>query len=242
MSYKRLNLSCLLCKRIISSKQITNHYNTDACKSPICQTTEKCKHCDLDKSEIIGDFANHVRWCTYKNSSKIIQKKCTRCDCIFDTEKSKRRTTCSLECSRTHSDKTKQIISEKRKSFLFSNPDKHPWKNNSKFISVPCEKFKDTLKELGYDFKEEWQPLSDRLFSIDIAFTEKKIGIEINGNQHYNSDGTLKSYYQERHDLICSSGWKLIEIHYSQCFDKENIVKIISSEESLKWCAVPESN
>lgn len=32
-------------------------------------------------------------------------------------------------------------------------------------------------------------PLDDRSFSLDIAFPEKKIGIEVNGNQHYERNG-----------------------------------------------------
>ena len=53
----------------------------------------------------------------------------------------------------------------------------------------------------------------DNASNIDIAFPDIKLGIEINGNQHYNSDGTLKDYYQERHNLIEEAGWKLLEVH-----------------------------
>jgi very-short-patch-repair endonuclease len=55
------------------------------------------------------------------------------------------------------------------------------------------------------------------------------VALEINGQQHYNSDGTLKDYYQNRHDLIESKGWQIIEIHYSQCFSDENISKFLGS-------------
>lgn len=49
----------------------------------------------------------------------------------------------------------------------------------------------------------------------------------INGNQHYNSDGTLTAYYQERHDLIVASGWKLVELHYSSAYNIEFINSIL---------------
>lgn len=89
--------------------------------------------------------------------------------------------------------------------------------------SIPCEELKRNLKEKGFVFSEEFRPLENRLFRLDIAFPEKKIAIEVNGNQHYENRGKLKPYYQERHDLIESAGWKLQELHYSLCFDEDFI-------------------
>ena len=126
-----------------------------------------------------------------------------------------------IKIKRFHSEKTKELMSKKRKEFLKNNPDKHNWKYNSKFISIPCELFKNHLKENGVNFVEEFSPLEERSFSIDVAFPDKKIGIEINGNQHYNSDKTLKDYYKKRHDLITENGWKLFEVHYSLVYKEE---------------------
>lgn len=100
---------------------------------------------------------------------------------------------------------------------------------NEKFKSMPCEKFKDILKESKISFLSEYQPLENRHYSIDIAFPDKKIAIEINGNQHYEKDGKLKPYYQERHDNIESAGWKILEIRSRLVFNKEFIDKIIPS-------------
>jgi len=121
----------------------------------------------------------------------------------------------------THTEETKKVMSIKRKEYLKNNPDKHPWKNNSKFKSIPCEVVKDFLKNKKIDFIEEYQPLyPNRFFSIDIAFPDKKIGIEINGNQHYDNNGTLVKYYKDRHDLIETEDWKLYEFHYSAVYNK----------------------
>jgi hypothetical protein len=120
-------------------------------------------------------------------------------------------------------------LSEKRKEWLAANPDKHPWKKKSKFDSEPCQNLKAALTDAGVDYNAEFTPLSDRFFSIDIAFPSLKLGIEVNGEQHYNRDGSLRSYYQERHDLIEESGWKLYEIHYSSCYSKEKINSIVKS-------------
>lgn len=89
--------------------------------------------------------------------------------------------------------------------------------------SVPCELLKEWLRNEGIQFVEEFQPLRHRgrYFSIDIAFPDRKIGIEVNGNQHYESDGRLRPRYQERHDLIVKEGWILHEWHYPICFKPE---------------------
>lgn len=126
------------------------------------------------------------------------------------------------------SDKTKDKLRKKRIIYLKNNPDKHPWRKKNKQISVPCEKIKDKLLSNNISYIEEYQPLNNRFFSIDIAFPDKKIGLEINGNQHYNSDGSLKEYYQNRHDLIESNGWKIYELHYSLAYNDEYIDIIIN--------------
>ena len=128
-----------------------------------------------------------------------------------------------------HTEATKAKLSASRKSWLTSNPDKHPWKNDSKFYSEPCQKLKDALTRSGLEFFAEFNPLQDRFYAVDIAFPAIKVGIEVNGEQHYNRDGSLKTYYQVRHDLIEASGWKLYEIHYSLCYNEEKIKSIIES-------------
>lgn len=128
-----------------------------------------------------------------------------------------------------HTDDTKLKLSNLKKEYLRKNPDKHNWKSSEKFKSIPCEKFKKVIDEMGINYIPEMNISSDRHFSIDIAMPEYKIGIEINGNQHYNPDGTLKDYYQKRHDYIKSIGWTLFEIHYSECFSSDNIKKLVNN-------------
>jgi hypothetical protein len=132
--------------------------------------------------------------------------------------------------------KPKKIVSEQgRKNislakikFYKENPDKHNWKRNDKLKSVPCEKVKEWLKSKNIEFISDYNiPESDRNFAIDIAFPDKKIGIEINGNQHYNKDGTLADYYQKRHNHIENLGWKLYELHFSICFKIHEIENLI---------------
>lgn len=128
-----------------------------------------------------------------------------------------------------HTEETKKHLSEKRKEYLKNNPESHCWKSNNKFKSEPCEYFKNILRRKNISFIEEYQPLENRFFSIDVVFLNNKIGIEINGNQHYNKDGTLKKYYQERHNLIEKEGWKLYEIPYLKVYDNKFIEDFIEN-------------
>ena len=151
------------------------------------------------------------------------------------SEHYRRSSYCSEECSKIQIQIQKPMTREKmslaRKKYLSEHPDKHPWKNPVKFKSIPCEKVKEFLDAKGIKYIEEWQPLSDRYFSIDIAFPDIKVGIEINGNQHYDKDGNLKPYYQQRHDLIEQAGWKLLELHYMCCFNLSLLENIINLKE-----------
>lgn len=130
-----------------------------------------------------------------------------------------------------HTEETKLKLSLLRKQFLKNNPDKHPWRNNKKFKSVPCEKLKEWLKLNNIKFVSEYEShgVNGRLFSIDIAIPNKMIAIEVNGNQHYNKDGTLKQYYKEREDLLKNVGWSVYQIHYTMCFKLEEFKNLFEN-------------
>jgi hypothetical protein len=129
----------------------------------------------------------------------------------------------------THTIESKKILSEKRKAWLKANPEKHVWKRHSKFKSVPCEKLKEFILSRNIKFLKEFTVLADRAFAVDVAFPEKMICLEVNGNQHYDAIGKLKPYYQERHDLITVAGWKVLQIHYSLCFNAEYISSLLDT-------------
>ena len=127
-------------------------------------------------------------------------------------------------------------MSDRMKKFLKENPNKHPWKNHEKFKSAPCEEFKKMLNQSGISFLPEYPPIEDRHYAVDIAFPDKKIAIEINGNQHYDANKKLKPYYQKRHDDIVSVGWEIFEIPSQFVFNKEfvdNIIKKLKNDYNL---------
>jgi very-short-patch-repair endonuclease len=186
--------------------------------------------CNICNKEIDGIKSGaHKRWCGHvSKKSVIVENKC-KCGKVFETKEYRPRRHCSASCASKFSmtQEVRQKISKSRSKYLKDNPDAHPWKNKSKHNSEPCERFKQFLRKNDVSFMSEVSPVDGRYFSIDIAFPEEKVGIEINGNQHYNSDKSLKKYYKERHELIESAGWRLFEIHYSQCFSEDRMSKIL---------------
>lgn len=136
-----------------------------------------------------------------------------------------------LAIGRKHSKKTKMNLSKARKAYL-KKTGKEAWKNIDKHRSVPCEYFKKYLTQMGFEFESEWMPLynKNKFFRIDISFPYLKFGIEINGRQHYDSNGKLLPYYQKRHNLITRNGWKLLEIPSHYVFSeirRDKIIKMV---------------
>lgn len=203
-----------------------------------------CKFCgEAFSSRKIG---GHTKYCDYNPAKDLNLQKLSQAR-SFITEESRKKLKESIKKAwengnytdsvvsrkgkpgHSHTESTRKKLSEARKIWLSSNPDKHPWKRSSKFYSEPCQKLKDALQLRNIEFQEEFTPLEDRFFSIDVAFPALKVGIEINGEQHYNRSGSLKLYYQQRHDLIESAGWKLYEVHYSICYDQQRLSSIVDS-------------
>lgn len=125
-----------------------------------------------------------------------------------------------------HSEETKRKLSEIRIKYLKNNPNKHFWKTKEKYKSKPCEYLKDFLRNNKISFVEEYSSFG-RNYSIDIAFPNEKIGLEINGNQHYNKDGSLRKYYKEREEYLVNIGWTLKQIHYSLVYNDEYRKKLL---------------
>lgn len=142
--------------------------------------------------------------------------------------------------NRKHSLETRQKIRIARKAYL-AGTTKRSWQVKQAGKSIPCEKFKEILNKNKINYIPEFEPLREmgRYYSIDVSFPDKKIGIEINGRQHYDSYGNLAPYYQLRHDLIEAFGWKLYEIPYHMAFDEEKMMNlvllILNSENKIEF-------
>lgn len=136
---------------------------------------------------------------------------------------------------KTQSKETRALISEKRKAFLKANPEKHPWKYHKYNKSKPCEIFKQKLREANIPFEEENSNLvANRFFSADIILKQYNLIIEINGNQHYNSDGeTLTPYFLERKIQFEKLGWKILDVKYFLVFNANKLNELINQLKNM---------
>ncbi len=132
----------------------------------------------------------------------------------------------------------RKIISVKNKEFYAKHPEAHFWKGRGRVKSQPCEVFKEALRSQGIQFAAEFSPnVEGRHFSLDVAFPDQMVAVEINGTQHYDGSGKLKPYYQERHDVLERNGWKIFEIFYKVCYRPNqlaDLIALVTSEDKIK--------
>lgn len=170
------------------------------------------------------------QYCSQKRTMKYF----SICRTVFQKAKKLKKIICDKRPK--HTETTKKKISRKRKNYLKNK--NHPWRRRTKFYSPPCELFKQFLRQNNINFCQQYMNHKEwkRNFAIDIAFPNEKIGIEINGNQHYQSNGQLKKYYQERHDILEGFGWKIFEIPYLMVWNedfKSDILKQIKQHVNI---------
>lgn len=182
-----------------------------------------CKYCGKQFNCNKGCITRHEKSCEY-NPDAILSK--------TKQLQLKRQYNKQHNIKFKMSDEQRYKISEGRKKYLAEHRNEHVWKRSKKFKSNPCEYLKQLLRNNNIPFEEEYTPLKERHFSLDICWPNKMLAIEVNGNQHYNNDGTLTDYYKERHDILTNAGWKIIEIHYSKCYSLtiDDILNIFNSE------------
>ena len=94
----------------------------------------------------------------------------------------------------------------------------------------PERLFENSLKSLNINYEPYYIPVeSEHNYEIDFVIVDKKIGFEINGNQHYKRNGEFTEYHKRRKLYLESINWKIVDIHYLKCFNKSEIEKIISA-------------
>ena len=125
---------------------------------------------------------------------------------------------CKLK-PRKHSEETKKKISEIRKNYLKEHPDKVPYLLNhySKGPSYP-EIYFDNIFKGKFEY-ETYYPVS--IYQVDIAVVNRKIAIEIDGEQHYVDKRIVKSNIG-KDEYLKENGWDIIRIRWS---DYQKMIK-----------------
>lgn len=218
---------CKYCKKEFDSKQkLAGHVTF-------------CKHNPnyLDNINKLKENRKNINYNNFKNNNK--QYICKYCGKIINNKG------CLVLHERSCINNPNRIITEKQLKLKEQKQNKQPkklseehkrkikeslikWRklNYEKFLqysrqkSQCCENFKKMLKLKNINFIEEYSPfIPNKLYSLDIAFPDIKIGIEINGSQHYNKDGSLNQYTLEKQKYFEDRGWKIFQIFYKLCYN-----------------------
>lgn len=212
-----------------SKKQLSRHKCEKKPKlKPVKRGPWKCKECgaELPSEEKLRLHRKESHPLTYKSRDR--SGICPRCGQSYTGNREIHLRVCpNVNHTRKQTEESKRKISIGRSKFLKEHPDQYPWRKKDKFKSIPCEHLKEILRKDGYEFQEEFHDSRwSRHFSLDIAFLDKKIAVEVNGTQHYTKKGTLSPYHQERHDYLVSHGWIVMEVFYTNVYKQEEVDKI----------------
>lgn len=116
------------------------------------------------------------------------------------------------QAGRVHSQATKDKISIARTAYLTANPDKVPYLLNhyTNGPSYPEIYFDDLLTAEGLTFTKEHRV---GLYSLDFAFLDQMIDLEINGSQHYDDPRIVESDIRRKAALE-ALGWTQIVVDW----------------------------
>lgn len=108
-----------------------------------------------------------------------------------------------------HTDEQKKKISESRKKYLLEHPDKVPYllNHHSKGDSYPEKYFKEVFDNEHIEYKQNYYQCG---YFLDFAWPDKKIYVEIDGEQHY-LDKRIIEHDKIRTQKLLESGWICIE-------------------------------
>lgn len=116
---------------------------------------------------------------------------------------------------RQRSEEEKLNLSTKRREYLKEHPDKIPYLlNHSSKESYPekyfCNVFSNDERFIG--FEREYRV---NLYSLDFAYPDIKLDIEIDGEQHY-VDKNIVKHDIERTNTLLELGWSVLRIRWSE--------------------------
>lgn len=108
-----------------------------------------------------------------------------------------------------HTKEEKQNLSKKMKDFLSKNPDKNIYikYHHSKGDSYPEKYFKEFFDKNNIEYKQNYYQSG---YFLDFAWPDKKIYLEIDGEQHY-FDKRIVEHDKIRTQNLLNNGWRCID-------------------------------
>lgn len=138
---------------------------------------------------------------------------------------------CNKKYPRKHSQETKDKISLIRKEYLRKHPDKVPYllNHHSNGYSYPEKYFIILFKKEGINLTKKYRV---GLYQLDFADINKKLDIEIDGDQHIY-DKRIVKHDIERTNNLKKKGWKTYRILWSD-YQKKNFEEKVEVINNLK--------
>jgi len=184
-----------------------------------------------DWNEIQNYYNNNHTWRDIIKNFKISNEtlmKAIKNNLLKTRTKSDANTISNIKKTRILSDETKQKISKSRIKYLKEHPDQVPYllNHSSKGESFPEKYFESILSKTELKYKRYYQI---SIYQLDFAFINKKINLEIDGEQHYTDLKIIESN-KNRNLFLENNGWKTIRIRWSdyQKLNREQKEKKIS--------------
>ena len=123
-----------------------------------------------------------------------------------------------------HSEESKKKTSESQKRNLKDGKVFGYKLNHSSKVSYPEEYFMEVFKDIPYKYNYQVG-----LYQLDFAIPERKVYVEIDGEQHY-TDKRIVEHDKERTSKLESLGWKCIKRVRWADYQK------LSEEEKENYC------
>ena len=152
----------------------------------------RCNFCGKIFDTTKEAFSKHIKYYCYENPNKIRIKK------------------------RPLSEESKKKISEARKKYLNDHPEMVPFKlSHSSKESYPEKYFREWLQKENIFSEREYQV--DR-YTLDFAWPERKLCIEIDGEQHERfAERKLNDI--RKNENLKAENWKLLRLKWSDIYN-----------------------
>ena len=193
---------CDKCNKEFDKRHSLIGHKKNCCKIKVekikVEKVYKCKYCDLtfDSGFSLG---GHIVNC--------------KLDPNYNEKRNKKIENLSNKnIGKKHSDETKQKISKSRKEYLLNTPDKVPYLlNHSRNESYPEKYFWEIFEKENIGIIKSHRV---GLYELDFSIPNKKIDIEIDGDQHYYDTKIAESDIR-RNKYLSDLGWDTIRIKWS---------------------------
>lgn len=191
---------CTKCNKEFDKRHALNGHKKNCGKEKIIKKRNRrpiktnCKFCGYEELNPLK-LGSHVSWCksnpNYENRINKLSK---------------------IGRNRRHSEETKNKISKRRVEYLSNNPDRVPYLlNHSSKESYPEKYFTELFENENIEVKKD---LQIGLYELDFYIEDKKIDIEIDGEQHYCDPKILDSD-KRRTKFLEERGCKIIRIRWA---------------------------